>query len=321
MLFDNQMKLFRYEHISFEDDPRCKLGVNNRGEFILAIFFALFFSACTDYVAQIDEKIAEMENQQYSSVVEKRSSSLMLKESSSSVFKSSSSMLSKLSSSILNRISSSSFFMSSSINKSSSSFGSVFSSSSQFFSSSSFLIDSNSLIDSRDGQIYKIVKIGDQIWMAQNLNFNNANSYCYSQNSSNCAKYGRLYTWSAASIACPNGWHLPTNEEWYSLFDAVGGPSIAGKELKSTTGWNNGGNGSDAYGFSALPAGKGNDPINDAGYNGLGEKALFWLYSESAAENYQGWAGFINLDDIPNTSYDSPVISKGNKLSVRCLKN
>ena len=143
------------------------------------------------------------------------------------------------------------------------------------------------MTDERDGQTYKTVTIGTQTWMAENLNYETAKSYCYGDNVTNCAKYGRLYTWAAAMDSagtwttnglscgysktclptypvrgvCPEGWHLPTQMEWNTLFTAVGGQSTAGLKLKSSPGWNSRGNGTDAFGFSALPAG-------DRSYNG-----------------------------------------------------
>lgn len=70
------------------------------------------------------------------------------------------------------------------------------------------------LVDSRDGQEYRTVKIGKGWWMAQNLNFAMDSSWCYERRPADCAKYGRLYQWTAASMACPDGWHLPTGKEW-----------------------------------------------------------------------------------------------------------
>jgi len=125
------------------------------------------------------------------------------------------------------------------------------------------------------------VKIGRLWWMAENLNYEVEDSCCYNDSAEYCAKYGRLYMWSAAMDSlgqwsetskgcgnglmcditppvrgiCPEGWYLPSSTEWYSLFEAIGGKNTAGKYLKSTSGWIDGGNGLDAYGFSALPAG------------------------------------------------------------------
>lgn len=140
------------------------------------------------------------------------------------------------------------------------------------------------MTDSRDGRTYKIVKIGSQTWMAENLNFKTDSSFCYNNEETNFTKYGRLYTWAVAvgksenecgygktcslpsgniQGVCPSGWHLSSRAEWETLFNAVGGQSTAGNVFKSTSGWYDSGNGSDAFGFSALPAG-GRD--NDGGF-------------------------------------------------------
>jgi uncharacterized protein (TIGR02145 family) len=135
----------------------------------------------------------------------------------------------------------------------------------------------NSVTDCRDGQTYRTVTIGTQTWMAQNLNYAVDSSWCYDNNADSCAKYGRLYQWAAAmgvdagyndkvfgdSVnhegACPKGWHVPRSSEWVTLENFVGGEDIAGTVLKSTSGWigwdDENGNGTDNYGFSALPAG------------------------------------------------------------------
>jgi len=109
--------------------------------------------------------------------------------------------------------------------------------------------------DPRDGKKYRTVKIGNKIWMAENLNYETGNSWCYGNNESNNRKYSRLYDWNTAMKACPAGWHLPTNDDWRDLIQAIGGENAAGKKLKSKTGWNNNGNGTDEFGFSALPGG------------------------------------------------------------------
>ena len=191
-----------------------------------------------------------------------------------------------------------------------------------------------SMTDSRDGQTYKTVKIGEQVWMAENRNFKTDSSFCYNNEESYCTKYGRLYRWAAAvgksesecgygktcSLSsgniqgvCPNGWHLPSGAEWETLFNAVGSQSTAGKELKSTSGWTSSGNGTDAFGFSALPAGFRPD---DGYYDGEGGSTDLWSSTEYDSDR----AFSMNL------SYDGDgaLLSDGSKtyvFSVRCLQD
>ncbi|MDR0517047.1 MAG: fibrobacter succinogenes major paralogous domain-containing protein [Fibromonadaceae bacterium] len=171
------------------------------------------------------------------------------------------------------------------------------------------------LEDSRDGNTYDAVLIGTQVWMAENLNFNADGSRCYGDNTGgdsegNCAEYGRLYDWATAmggapsSVAnpsgvqgvCPSGWHLPSNAEWDRLYRYADGTSgtdspysgpTAGKYLKATSGWNSGGNGTDDFGFSALPGG-----FRDSGGNfiHIGNDGLWWSSSEynSSDAYYRG---------------------------------
>ena len=179
-----------------------------------------------------------------------------------------------------------------------------------------------SFTDTRDGQTYKTVTIGTQTWMAENLNYETANSYCYNDNSANCTKYGRLYTWGAAKTACPSGWHLPTSAEFETLFTAVGGSSTSGTKLKSTSAWNNSGNGTDVFGFSALPAG-GRDGYEDYYYEGY--YADFWSSTEDGSddaylEDGSDSAYFMRL----YYSYDYADLNssyKSNGFSVRCVKD
>ncbi len=161
------------------------------------------------------------------------------------------------------------------------------------------------VLDDRDGQTYKTVKIGDQWWMAENLNYKTDNSFCYKDKSANCTKYGRHYAWAAAMDSvgtwstngkgcgyrmtcsptypvrgvCPEGWHLPDTTEWNTLFTAVGGSSVAGTKLKSTSGWYDNGNGTDAFSFSALPAGGSND-WGDFNFERM--NADFWSSTEGS---------------------------------------
>jgi uncharacterized protein (TIGR02145 family) len=134
--------------------------------------------------------------------------------------------------------------------------------------------------DSRDGKVYKIVKIGGQTWFAENLNYASDGSECHSNSVDNCNKYGRLYDWTTAMKICPSGWNLPSNNDWTALMEFAGGRRLAGTKLKATSGWNNyhtkNGNGTDDYGFSALPCGYGGYYSNYSTVNGLGENGHWW---------------------------------------------
>ena len=129
------------------------------------------------------------------------------------------------------------------------------------------------MTDPRDGKTYKTVKIGEQVWMAENLNYETY-GMCYDNNPQNCTKYGRLYSKHSLSQVCPNGWHLPDSLEFIILLneldlrtfklgvgsgknDTLDFFENAGNYLKSTTGWNDcsNGNGSNLAGFSAIPGG------------------------------------------------------------------
>ena len=203
------------------------------------------------------------------------------------------------------------------------------------------------MTDSRDGQVYKTVKIGNQVWMAQNLNYADSvktpslkgKSWCYNDSTEYCEKYGRLYMWAAAIDSvklatdkdnpvdcgngklcgligplqgvCPDGWHLPSYGEWNALFTEVGGLSVARNVLKSLSGWNNNNNGSDAFGFSAFPVGfwSGKGGFTNAGYS-----ASFWSSMEESKFNaYDVDIGFLrdNVDLVSGKNYG---------FSIRCLK-
>jgi uncharacterized protein (TIGR02145 family) len=124
---------------------------------------------------------------------------------------------------------------------------------------------------------YRTVQIDTQRWMAENWNCNIGSSVCYDNKPANCAKYGRLYNWTTANGVCPPGWHLPSDAEWKTLVNFVGGSYIAGIELKSTSGWSNDGNGTDAYDFSALPGGNG---FSDGSFGNVGYHGNWWSASE-----------------------------------------
>jgi uncharacterized protein (TIGR02145 family) len=187
------------------------------------------------------------------------------------------------------------------------------SSSSISSSSSSESVEKGTFIDSRDAKTYQTVKIGNQEWMAENLNYETENSYCYKDSTENCKKYGRLYTWEAALNACPEGYHLPTEEEFATLISNVGGKETAGKMLKSTTGWYEDGHGVDKYGFNVLPAG---GRYGDGDFDYAGTSALFW----SATEGGEDYAYILAL----NYSYEGGYLKSANMdvaNPVRCLRD
>jgi uncharacterized protein (TIGR02145 family) len=170
--------------------------------------------------------------------------------------------------------------------------------------------------DSRDGKIYKTVKMPDgKTWMARNLNIKTERSWCYDNKESNCDKYGRLYDWKTAMKVCPSGWHLPSNQERDGLVGAVGGNPGAGKMLKSTSGWNDykgaSGNGTDAYGFSALPGGHRNP---DGYFYRAGNYGCWWTAREYDADDAYLW-GMGYFSDYVNDGTDN----KENGFSVRCV--
>lgn len=180
-------------------------------------------------------------------------------------------------------------------------------------------VAADSFTDPRDGKTYKTVKIGSQTWMAENLNYETEGSFCYENKPANCKKYGRLYTWNAALKVCPAGWHLPSKEKFDILIKTVGGEKIAGEKLKSKSGWNDDGNGSDAFGFSALPAGvwfDGGITGDDAGFSEMTVGTGFWGSTENAnKELYE-----MNLVDNEIAPYFS-YRGRGFGNSVRCIKD
>jgi len=190
------------------------------------------------------------------------------------------------------------------------------SSSSQKTESSSSEIEKGSFTDARDGQSYKTVAIGDQVWMAENLNYKVYPSYCFDNEESNCELYGRLYAWSAAMSACPSGWHLPSKDEFEALLSAVGGQEFAGKKLKSSDGWNGDGNGTDAYGFSALPACK--SDISGS-CDAIGYCTHFWsstLADDGVSKNpYNMYLYHDQAKAVLASNWD-----RGEGYSVRCVK-
>jgi uncharacterized protein (TIGR02145 family)/uncharacterized repeat protein (TIGR02543 family) len=195
--------------------------------------------------------------------------------------------------------------------------------------------------DSRDGQKYRTVTIGGVTWMAENINYKTSDSsWCYEDSPDSCAKYGRLYNWNAAMKTCPSGWHLPSRDEVNKLAQSVGGTLgtdsyydigwlNAGKKLKSASGWNDrcdnwsdddyeecgkwvSGNGTDNYGFSALPGG---GRTYSGYFDGVGKGSGWWTVTENG-DNVYVWFMYYGVDHVFEVDTER---SRG--YSVRCVQN
>ncbi len=195
--------------------------------------------------------------------------------------------------------------------------------------------------DTRDGKTYKTVKIGNQTWMAENLNLHMDDSWCYEKKIDNCKKYGRLYTWKKAEKACPEGWHLPSRSEWRDLVSYVSEntKSKPGNALRTKDDWkvkkkkkkvydqHTGeaiyldeyeiiNTGTNELGFSALPSGfvskEGRSEKNK-------ERALFWSSSkEKGKKSKKAYARMLEFGD---ENFHENKYSTANAFSVRCLKD
>jgi uncharacterized protein (TIGR02145 family) len=196
------------------------------------------------------------------------------------------------------------------------------------------------LIDERDGQLYKTITIGDQTWMAQNLNFlyekGTSHSFCFGDDPANCEKYGRLYTWSAALDSaglyseeglgcgggatcgyfpvlrgvCPEGWHVPSDEEFETLTSYVS--SAGDLQALGFAEWSGATNTS---GFSAIPSAlyTYNYGDNKADYYYLGEVARYWSRSVGASDPYT----LLIKSSQKLIKTNDPA----DRVSVRCIKD
>lgn len=175
---------------------------------------------------------------------------------------------------------------------------------------------SGTFTDPRDGQDYKWIRIGEQVWMAENVNYKTANSWCYGNDSANCRIYGRLYDWLTALWICPEGWHLPSDKEWGVLIKHLGGASVAGGKLKEAgfIHWAPPNIGAtNSSGFSALPGGY---RKSNGEFSGLKRNGRFWSATESNPANGRRCYLGYDYEDIFN--YQN---SKRYGFSARCLKD
>ena len=202
------------------------------------------------------------------------------------------------------------------------------------------------LTDTRDDNVYRVVSIGDQIWMAENLNYKTATgSYCNPNIAGFCDTYGRLYTWTTAMDRstdecgpghvcdlgsgnvqgiCPDGWHIPTQDEWKTLViyvdESLSGvwneTNVAAKYLKTTTDWTNysGIENKDTFGFSALPAGLAN---GSGDYGFVHNYADFWSASQSDDDSK------VFVMQLYYTTDRAMITSsyKTQRYSIRCIRD
>ena len=189
------------------------------------------------------------------------------------------------------------------------------------------------LLDPRDGQTYRTVQIGSQVWMARNLNYAGngmAVGVCYGNSTDSCGKYGRLYTWKEAMMGspssntnpsgvqgvCPSGWHLPSDTEWSILQTTVDvANTVDALKLKSISGWSpNGsysGNGSDIYGFRGLPGGDSAGIFANVGLCG------YWWSSSTYDSTY---AKFFSMGYTSSFAVRY-ITGKSIGNSIRCVGN
>jgi len=184
-------------------------------------------------------------------------------------------------------------------------------------------INYGSMTDPRNKKTYKTVKIGEQIWMAENLNYYDGSSRCYEDKDIYCKRDGDLYNWTSAKKACPAGWHLPKDEEWATLENTVGGASTAGTKLKAASGWLDSTgkkplNGTDDFGFSALPAGASGVQVSSNGapsrtFSKNGSVGLWWTASDKGNDGI--------YRSISEAKSESASANKTNLYySVRCVQ-
>ena len=295
-----------------------------------ALILALLFAACTDYQAEFDNafgglEYSELDNPDLSSNSNTESSNAQTPKSSGGDGASSETASASSSSTGNPTGTSSSGPTSSGVEPLSSE--AVPTQSSEESSSSSAQSSSSSIVpytpppgsygemDYKE-QKYRTVKIGDQEWMAENMNAVVDGSTCYRDSSKYCDMYGRLYKWEEAKTICPEGWRLPDTTDWTILFEFVGGKAQAATHLKATTSWtkNGDGNGDDAFGFSAFAAG-GWSASGPHWYLGEGNSTSFW--TSVTVNSNEAWSvGMYWADSYPSIA--ESAMAQG--LSVRCVK-
>ena len=200
-----------------------------------------------------------------------------------------------------------------------------------------FSQNTGTITDVRDGKTYKTVKIGDQWWMAENLAYlpyvskeeDRTGIWVYGFNKKNIQKakespnynlYGCLYDWKSANLFCPDGWHLPSNEDWNVLKEYLESSDYvgAGSKLKAKFGWENNMGNTNGSGFSAIPGGKHEVMM----FISINRYAYFWTSSEyntnpSLINKVANYRSLLLL----SSSLSGSFTLKESGLSVRCIKD
>jgi len=179
---------------------------------------------------------------------------------------------------------------------------------------------SGTFIDNRDGQIYKWVRLKDgKKWMSQNLNFEMSDSWCYDDKPDNCATYGRLYTWHAALSACPGGWRLPTDDEWWEMSSYYGKASNLqnGQQINKKKD----AAGKAAYlaliqnGNSQFSALLGGQRFTDGVFYDLGDFGCYWSSLEQSSSHVWSYYFSSGYKTLGRSDYHKSVAR-----SCRCLQ-
>ncbi len=206
----------------------------------------------------------------------------------------------------------------------------------------SFAQKTGTFKDTRDGKVYKTTKIGDQVWMAENLNaitFRNGDTipevrsseewekagkegrpaWCYMSNdTAKSKKFGKLYNWWAVKDPrglAPKGWHVPDDKEWTELWNVISVDKEPGKELKDTCGWRGDHNGTNKYGFAGRPGGL---RFSYGPFDYVGIQGDWW--STTRVESGSAIAHVIDRTENQDT-FSSTFLNVGDGCSVRCIKD
>jgi len=176
--------------------------------------------------------------------------------------------------------------------------------------------EKGSFTDTRDGKVYKTVTIDEQVWMAENLAFQTESGcWIYDNIKEYVTIHGYLYSWQAATKACPDGWHLPSMHDWWYLSNYLGGDDVSGGKLKDsgTTTWKSPNTGAtNSSGFTALSSGRSGDKNMEY----LGSMTFFWTNVDD--DDVTSWCASLSSSASELSIYPT---DKRDGYSVRCVKN